>query len=278
MNHLTKNEVIALQHLSDGKQHDDIPKDITAAQYFTALKSLKARGFVRAAFIEGGESECAQITMEGKAALDDLKQEKQKQNVVFGDVSDDARQRYIKKMEALVELINEEEYLVLKFLYDTKAVKRDFTNEVPEGMYQPQYEKICDALKEKDLVDIIKYNIRGYYVISTIEGDDLVEFISRNDTKFNKINFSKDKGITSSAYHDKVRLELTLKLLEHSGINLAIHGNKAKAASVLQSITDLPLSTCKNYCTNRDLSHETHSSEISDINSELEKLGVIFRI
>ena len=127
-------------------------------------------------------------------------------------------------------------------------------------------------------MDIIKYNIRGYYVISTIEGDDLVEFISRNDTKFNKINFSKDKGITSSAYHDKVRLELTLKLLEHSGINLAIHGNKAKAASVLQSITDLPLSTCKNYCTNRDLSHETHSSEISDINSELEKLGVIFRI
>jgi len=72
MEQLTNNEIKALQHLADGKQHNDTPKGLTDAQYYTALKSLKEKDMVFAAFICGGIAEAAEIKMKGKAYLDDL--------------------------------------------------------------------------------------------------------------------------------------------------------------------------------------------------------------
>lgn len=69
---LTKNEIIALRHLSDEMQHDDYPEGISKAQYTVAIQSLKEKGLVYAAFIEGGELYAAQITIQGIAELDNL--------------------------------------------------------------------------------------------------------------------------------------------------------------------------------------------------------------
>lgn len=72
--------------------------------------------------------------------------------------------------------------------------------------------------------------------------------------------------------HDKVRLEALLKLMEKDDLNMSIHGNKTKAATLMNKISGLPLSTCKNYCTNRDLNVITHKNEILLINSLLQSL------
>ena len=76
-------------------------------------------------------------------------------------------------------------------------------------------------------------------------------------------------------WHDKVRLELLLRLLEKDGVDLQ-EVVKARVAEVMQAITKLPISTCKNYCTNRDLNTETHKEEILKLNSKLQAIGISF--
>ena len=71
---------------------------------------------------------------------------------------------------------------------------------------------------------------------------------------------------------DKIRLELLLQLMEKDGADLDNYGNKANAAKVIQFVTDLPSSTCKNYCTNRDLNTKYHAESISKVNHVLKEL------
>lgn len=78
--------------------------------------------------------------------------------------------------------------------------------------------------------------------------------------------------------HDKVRLELLLRFMENADCDFGRHGHKAKAATILQTITKLPISTCKNYVSNRDLNTDVHSKEILAINSLLQALGTEIRI
>lgn len=79
-------------------------------------------------------------------------------------------------------------------------------------------------------------------------------------------------------WHAKVRLELAMKLIEKADANLAIHGNKARASRLLQTLTNLPKSTCGNYVTNRDLNTEIHSDEVLKLNSSLQALGIEIRL
>jgi hypothetical protein len=79
-------------------------------------------------------------------------------------------------------------------------------------------------------------------------------------------------------WHDKVRLDALLRLMENDGADLEKHGNKMKAARIMQSITGLPLQTCKNYCTNRDLNTTTHNEEILKMNTLLQALGMKIRL
>ena len=72
---LTTKEYLALQYLANGKDHDKTPDSLTDAQYYSALKSLKDKDMVYAAFVEGGEVFAAQIKTKGQAILDDLADE-----------------------------------------------------------------------------------------------------------------------------------------------------------------------------------------------------------
>lgn len=79
-------------------------------------------------------------------------------------------------------------------------------------------------------------------------------------------------------WHDKVRLDFVLRLLEKDGANIKKYGNKIKAALVMQTITGLSLATCRNYCTNRDLSLTHHEEEILKLNSTLQSLCMEIRL
>ena len=79
-------------------------------------------------------------------------------------------------------------------------------------------------------------------------------------------------------WHDKVRLDLLLRLIKKDGANLETYGNKAKAASVMRTITNLPLQTCKNYCSDPMLNTDTHKEEILELNTKLQVLGMEIRL
>ena len=87
-----------------------------------------------------------------------------------------------------------------------------------------------------------------------------------------------EEGSEETKWHDKVRLELTLRIMESMGADLKKYGNKVKVASILQTITNLPLSTCKNYVTNRDLNSKEHSEEVLKINSTLQEISLDIRL
>ena len=79
-------------------------------------------------------------------------------------------------------------------------------------------------------------------------------------------------------FHDKVRLELLLRLMKKDGADLDKYGNKVKAADIMKSVTSLPLQTCKNYCTDPKLSTKEHEEEILRLNTKLQALGMKIRL
>lgn len=107
---LTPKEYLTLQHLADGKDHGKSPDSLTDAQYYSALKSLKNKDMVYAAFVEGGEVYAAQIKTNGKAILDDL--------------SDEAN--YIIRKLIKKENITDAQFLLLKVARDNNGAKNVF--------------------------------------------------------------------------------------------------------------------------------------------------------
>lgn len=107
------------------------------------------------------------------------------------------------------------------------------------------------------------------------ERDNTIEELNNRVTEFEQ---AEEDGESISA-HNKVRMELIMKFMEKDGLTLErngekIHGHKTKAAKILETLTGLPLQTCKNYITNRDLNIETHREEILRINTLLQALRI----
>ena len=90
---------------------------------------------------------------------------------------------------------------------------------------------------------------------------------------------NEEKGYSEDIkFHDKVRLELLLRLMKKDGADLDKYGNKVKAAEIMKSVTSLPLQTCKNYCSDPQLSTKEHEEEILRLNTKLQALGMEIRL
>jgi|GEM_PF-5068557 len=79
-------------------------------------------------------------------------------------------------------------------------------------------------------------------------------------------------------FADKVRLKLLLMLIRKDGANLENYGNKKKAAFIMHKIADLPITTCKNFCSDDTLNKTYHDEEILKLNSKLQDLGMDIRL
>ena len=79
-------------------------------------------------------------------------------------------------------------------------------------------------------------------------------------------------------FADKVRLKLLLMLIRKDGANLENYGNKRKAAFIMHKIADLPITTCKNFCSDDTLNKTYHDEEILKLNSRLQDLGMDIRL
>ena len=119
----------------------------------------------------------------------------------------------------------------------------------------------------------IAHDISPMYAIHLINkktemiNDILERFLPEEEGYFEDIKF-----------HDKVRLELLLRLMKKDGADLDKYGNKVKAADIMKSVTSLPLQTCKNYCTDPKLSTKEHEEEILRLNTKLQALGMKIRL
>ena len=85
------------------------------------------------------------------------------------------------------------------------------------------------------------------------------------------------KGPIVDKPHNKVVLEVFVKLLEKSGADLNKHGNKAIAARLAETITRLPFSTCQNYFSDR-LRTTVHSDEVLKMNTAIKELGIEWQL
>lgn len=85
-----------------------------------------------------------------------------------------------------------------------------------------------------------------------------------------------------SSDNQKVRMELACRLLDKAGITEAVledhHGNKERAARILEKLLGIPFTTCKRYLSERDLSKTYHRKAIDQLNQLLSELGSDIRL
>ena len=86
-----------------------------------------------------------------------------------------------------------------------------------------------------------------------------------------------EEGPIVSEPHNKVVLEVFVKLLEKSGADLKKHGNKAIASRLAETITRLPLTTCQNYFSDR-LKTTAHPDEVLKMNTAIKELGIEWQL
>lgn len=100
----------------------------------------------------------------------------------------------------------------------------------------------------------------------------------KNQIELLQQQIEEERSSENINWHDKVRLDLLLRLMKKDGADLDKHGNKTKAAEVMRSVTSLPLQTCKNYCSDSNLNTKEHEDEILKLNSKLQALGMKIRL
>ena len=108
--------------------------------------------------------------------------------------------------------------------------------------------------------------------------EELEECIEALETENSELSTMLEESHEEIEWHDKVRLDLVLRLLEKDGADIGKYGNKTKVAKIMHAITGIPITTCKNYCTNRDLSLTHHEEEILKLDAILQALGMEIRL
>ena len=162
-NKLTSNEILTLRYISDGMQNDTAPAGLTQAQFCAALKSLSDKGMARVAFVEGGNVEAAQITMEGRAALDNLKDKE-------GNILENIISHYSKGK------VNKRQYAYLKH-----TVENGFCENIDEKVDWHEYEtKIWKPLIKNGYFKVQRDSNK---IIASYDGEELVKNVEKEFAK-----------------------------------------------------------------------------------------------
>ena len=145
-------------------------------------------------------------------------------------------------------------------------------------LFQEIYGKTHPASTDNPPIKEIVYNISTKKPAKTQETAQLQARIKELEAENASLrkqleDYQSEDPAEEIEWHDKVRLELLLRLLENSGTDME-NVRKIRVAEVMRSVTNLPISTCKNYCSNRILSTSTHEEEILKLNSKLQAIGI----
>ena len=86
------------------------------------------------------------------------------------------------------------------------------------------------------------------------------------------------KGPIVDKPHNKVVLEVFVKLLEASGVDFKVHGNKAIAARLAEYVTGIKIDACNKYMCYKDLSTSYHKDEVNKVNDQLRLLNINIKL
>ena len=86
------------------------------------------------------------------------------------------------------------------------------------------------------------------------------------------------KGPIVDKPHNKVVLEVFVKLLEASGVDFKVHGNKAIAAHLAEYNTGIKKDACKKYMCYKDLNTSYHKDEVNKVNDQLRLLNINIKL
>ncbi len=174
-----------------------------------------------------------------------------------------------------------------------KAVVEQITNNISVYDFLPTYRNsiisIIEKIKKGELKDDYDYtkkkdsqNADANEVNTTDNGktqelEKRIQELEKSKEELEEKLAAYEKGPIVVKPHNKVVLEVFVKLLEKSGADLKKHGNKANAARLAETITTLPFSTCQNYFSDR-LKTTAHSDEVVKINILLKNLGIEWQL
>lgn len=135
-----------------------------------------------------------------------------------------------------------------------------------------------DETYTREQVALIVQNMKSETDALRQPNEGLTKRIEELEKENEQPQHHSEETLEEENWHDKVRLDLLLRLIKKDGANLDKHGNKTKAAEVMKTITGLPKQTCKNYCSDPVLSITEHEEEILKLNTKLQALGMETRL
>lgn len=149
----------------------------------------------------------------------------------------------------------------------------DIINKINNGELKDDY----DYTKKKDSQKADANEVNTTDNGKTQELEKRIQELEKNKEELEEKLAAYEEGPIVDKPHNKVVLEVFVKLLEKSGADLNKHGNKAIASRLAETITRLPFSTCQNYFSDR-LKTTAHSDEVVKINILLKNLGIEWQL
>lgn len=288
-NKLTRNEIITLKHLSDGKQHNDTPQGLTDAQFYAAAKSLYARDMVYAAFVTGGTVECAMIKTAGVGALDDLIQEIREklerrllnqydhnEIAVWSWLADNEEH-----FEDGPEGIDYDDFeAIMKDMIDGGYVREPITKDDGYKLSLKGRRQVEMWIQDKLPANVIKKNetmkdLRDEYELKI---EELKKQLSEKDAIIEKqeieIKTLKQRTRAEGAYDKKVVAKVLIPLLEHKTTFGLLQ--KQDIAKLLSRLTGFSEEALKKLTDPEkiELKKSTHGAQVNEANELLSKAGV----
>lgn len=183
-----------------------------------------------------------------------------------------------------------------------KAVVKQITDYISVNKFFPIYLEnkiisIIDKIKNGELKDDYDYckkktrNKAAAKKVNTTDNGKTQELEKRiQELEKNKEELEKskeeleeklaayEKGPIVVKPHNKVVLEVFVKLLEASGVDFKVHGNKAIAARLAEYVTGIKKDACNKYMCYKDLSTSYHKDEVNKVNDQLRLLNINIKL
>lgn len=149
---------------------------------------------------------------------------------------------------------------------------------------------IIDKIKKgelKDDYDYCKKKTRNKAAAKKINTTDngktqalekRIQELEKNKEELEEELAEYKKGPIVDKPHNKVVLEVFVKLLEASGVDFKVHGNKAIAARLAEYVTGIKKDACNKYMCYKDLSTSYHKDEVNKVNDQLRLLNINIKL
>ncbi|MCI6202107.1 MAG: hypothetical protein MR645_08265 [Paraprevotella sp.] len=135
-----------------------------------------------------------------------------------------------------------------------------------------------DYCKKKDSQNADANKVNTTDNGKTQELEKRIQELEKNKEELEEELAEYKKGPIVDKPHNKVVLELFVKLLEKSGVDFKVRCNKAIAARLAEYVTGIKKDACNKYMCYKDLSTSYHKDEVNKVNDQLRLLNINIKL